>query len=181
MKSSRRVPRPLSVVKLSGMHYSKYKNFCHIAGLLALCVGASAAQVYHPPSPDSVPDSGPRPYTVVNGVSAPTLLRFISAVPTKEAQEARAHGTVVLWGIVAPDGRYVDVKIARSLGMGLDLAAVSSVRDWKFKPGEKDRRPVPVAIFLGVYFDTVGGITGGTLDCHPNKLTYEDVCSSPGP
>ncbi len=149
--------------------------------LLALCVGALATQVYHPPWPGSVPDSGPRPYTVGDGVSAPTLLKFVSAVPTKEAQEAHAHGTVVLWGIVAPDGRCRDIKVARSLGMGLDLAAVSSVRDWKFKPGEKDGRPVPVAIFLGVYFDAVRGITGGTLDCRPNALGYENVCSGPNP
>lgn len=171
------------------MYHSYAKNILLIAVCVVLGFGTGNAQVnqlppaLNPPGrgPGPASDAGPRPFTVGDGVSAPTLLQFVSALPTKEAQEAHAHGTVVIWCVVAPDGVCRPARVARSLGWGLDQSAISAVREWKFKPGKKDGRPVPVAIFLGVYFDVVRGITGGPLDCHPNALGYEDVCSELNP
>ena len=54
--------------------------------------------------------------------------------------------------IVGPDGHPRDVKVARSLGMGLDQKAIDAVKRWKFEPAMKDGKPVAVQINVEVNF-----------------------------
>ena len=49
-------------------------------------------------------------------------------------------------------GRPQNLKVARSLGMGLDQKAIEAVRQWKFEPAMKDGRPVAVQINVEVNF-----------------------------
>jgi protein TonB len=44
------------------------------------------------------------------------------------------------------------VRVARSLGMGLDQKAVEAVEKWKFMPGVKDGVPVAVQVNVEVSF-----------------------------
>ena len=46
----------------------------------------------------------------------------------------------------------VDFILQRSLGLGLDEKAIEAVKQWKFKPGYKDGRPVTVAATIEVNF-----------------------------
>ncbi len=50
------------------------------------------------------------------------------------------------------DGKPRDVKVARSLGLGLDEKAIEAVNQWKFEPAKKDGKPVAVAINVEVTF-----------------------------
>jgi TonB family protein len=59
---------------------------------------------------------------------------------------------VVLWLIVGPDGRPRDLRVSRSLGMGLDERALQAVRQWKFEPALKDGHPVAVQMNVEVSF-----------------------------
>jgi TonB family protein len=59
---------------------------------------------------------------------------------------------VVLWLIVGQDGRTKDIRISRSLGMGLDQKAVEAVKQWKFEPAKKDGVPVAVQLNVEVNF-----------------------------
>ena len=43
-------------------------------------------------------------------------------------------------------------KCVRSLGLGLDEKAIEAVKQWKFKPGYKDGKPVTVAATIEVNF-----------------------------
>ena len=54
--------------------------------------------------------------------------------------------------VVDQNGRPRLVKIARSLGMGLDEKAIAAVRSWKFEPAMKDGRPVAVQVNVEVNF-----------------------------
>jgi protein TonB len=45
-----------------------------------------------------------------------------------------------------------NVKVQRSLGLGLDEKAIEAVKQWKFKPGYKDGKPVTVAATIEVNF-----------------------------
>ena len=91
-------------------------------------------------------------FRVGGGVSAPRAIFTPDPDYSEEARKAKYQGTVVLWLIVGPDGRPRDVKVARSLGMGLDQKAIEAVKNWKFEPAQKDGKPVAVQINVEVNF-----------------------------
>ncbi len=95
---------------------------------------------------------GGGPYRVGGGVSAPRILYAPDPDYSEEARKAKYQGTVVLWVVVGPDGRPRDVRVQRSLGLGLDEKAMEAVRTWKFEPARKDGQPVAVQINVEVNF-----------------------------
>src|SRR5262245_55837232 len=91
-------------------------------------------------------------FRVGGGVTAPSLLHKIEPEYSEEARKAKYQGTVLLYIEVDTSGRATNIKVARSLGLGLDEKAVEAVRQWKFKPGYKDGKPVTVAATIEVKF-----------------------------
>ncbi len=91
-------------------------------------------------------------FRVGGGVSAPRGLDTPDPEYSEEARKAKYQGVCVLWLIVGPDGNPRDVKVVRSLGMGLDQKAIEAVRKWKFDPARKDGKPVAVQINVEVNF-----------------------------
>jgi TonB family protein len=91
-------------------------------------------------------------FRVGGGVSAPRALNTPDPEYSEEARKAKYQGTVVLWLIVDQNGRPQQVKVARSLGMGLDQKAIEAVRKWTFEPAMKDGKPVAVQINVEVNF-----------------------------
>jgi protein TonB len=65
---------------------------------------------------------------------------------------AKYQGTVLLYIEIDPNGNATNIKVQRSLGLGLDEKAVEAVSKWKFKPGMKDGAPVTVAATIEVNF-----------------------------
>jgi len=91
-------------------------------------------------------------FRVGGGVSAPRAVYTPDPEYSEEARKAKYQGTCVLWLIVRPDGRPRDIRVARTLGMGLDEKAIEAVRNWKFEPAMKDGQPVSVQINVEVNF-----------------------------
>lgn len=91
-------------------------------------------------------------YRVGGGVSAPRVLSNPDPEYSEEARKAKYQGTVVLWVVVGPDGRTHEIRVQRSLGMGLDEKAIQAVRQWRFDPARKDGQPVAVQINVEVNF-----------------------------
>jgi protein TonB len=91
-------------------------------------------------------------FRVGGGVSAPKALYAPDPEYSEEARKAKYQGTCVLWLVVGPDGHPRDVRIARSLGLGLDEKAIEAVKQWKFEPAMKDGKPVAVQINVEVDF-----------------------------
>jgi len=91
-------------------------------------------------------------YRIGGGVSAPGVLFKVEPEYSEEARKAKWQGTVVLSVVVDDQGRPRDVKVLRSLGLGLDQKAMDAVSQWKFKPGTKDGTPVPVIATIEVNF-----------------------------
>jgi len=85
-------------------------------------------------------------------VSAPRLIYGPDPEFSEEARKAKYQGTVVLWMIVGPDGRTYEVRVQRSLGMGLDEKAIAAVRIWRFEPARKNGQPVAVQVNVEVNF-----------------------------
>jgi len=91
-------------------------------------------------------------YHIGGGVSAPIPIFTPEAEFSDEARRAKYQGVCVLSLIVGPDGKPRDIKIGRSLGLGLDEKAIQAVNQWKFEPAMKDGKPVAVAINVEVQF-----------------------------
>lgn len=91
-------------------------------------------------------------YRIGGGVSAPTVLKKIEPEYSEEARKAKWQGTVVLALIVDETGHPRNLKIVRSLGLGLDQKAIEAVEKWLFSPGKKDGKPVPVQATIEVNF-----------------------------
>jgi periplasmic protein TonB len=54
---------------------------------------------------------------------------------------------------VEPDGTAgPNIRVMRSLDPALDEQAIEAVRQWKFRPGQKDGMPVTVAATIEVNF-----------------------------
>lgn len=91
-------------------------------------------------------------YTVGNGVSAPKLVSKVEPEYSEEARKAKYSGSVLLSIIVNTDGKAEEIRVVKSLGMGLDEKAVEAVQKWRFKPGRNKGVPVKVRAQVEVNF-----------------------------
>lgn len=95
---------------------------------------------------------GGGPYQIGAGVTAPRVLYAPNPDFSEEARKNRYQGTVVLSIVVGPDGRAHNVRVERSLGMGLDDKAIEAIARWKFEPGRKNGIAVAVLANIEVNF-----------------------------
>lgn len=91
-------------------------------------------------------------FKVGGGVTAPSLLYKVEPEYSEEARKAKYQGTVLLYIEVDPNGHATNIRVQRSLGLGLDEKAIEAVKKWKFAPGKKDGKPVTVAATIEVNF-----------------------------
>ena len=93
-------------------------------------------------------------YEPGNGVTLPQVLKQVQARYTDEAMQNRIEGNVELAAVVLDDGKVGDVSVSRSLDSmyGLDEEAVKAMKQWEFKPGMKDDKPVAVRIHVQMRF-----------------------------
>jgi periplasmic protein TonB len=96
----------------------------------------------------------PTIYRPGDGVSLPQVTKQVKADYTQEAMANRIEGTVVLDVVVLSDGKVGDVNVSESLDSiyGLDKNAVAAMKQWQFKPGMKDGKPVAVRVSVEITF-----------------------------
>jgi len=91
-------------------------------------------------------------FRIGGGVTGPKAIYQPEPEYSEEARKAKFQGTVVLSIVVGADGVPRDIKVARSLGLGLDEKAIETVKTWKFEPGTKDGKPVATYATIEVAF-----------------------------
>ena len=91
-------------------------------------------------------------FRVGGGVSAPQVVYKVDPEYSEQARKSKYQGTVVLNLIVQSDGSVRDIRILQPLGLGLDEKAIEAVRQWRFKPGQRNGQPVDVAAIIEVTF-----------------------------
>jgi len=79
-----------------------------------------------------------------NNVTPLTIISKPRAAYTDRARQALVSGTVVVLVGLSEDGTVNHVMVVKSLGYGLDEAAVSAARQIKFEPKKIDGKPVSV-------------------------------------
>lgn len=88
------------------------------------------------------------------GVRAPQVTFEIKPQYTEEAMKARIQGNVELQTIVGVDGKPGEITVTKSLDSeyGLDASAVEALKKWRFRPGTKDGKAVPVQVSVEMTF-----------------------------
>jgi TonB family protein len=109
--------------------------------MMLATLGIAIAQSPQTPFPQNTP-----------GVSPPTLIEKHEPQYSETARQARLNGSVELTVVVDETGGPRDLRVTRSLGLGLDEEAIKAVRTWRFRPGTKEGHPVPVIATVQVNF-----------------------------
>jgi TonB family protein len=118
--------------------------------LILAATGQFSAWSFPPQGAGQAPEE--KVYRVGDGVTPPKVLSKVEPEYTEEARDAKLAGTVVLYVEIWPDGRAHNVRVVRSLGMGLDKKAIEAVEKWTFEPAQKDSRLVTVGATIEVNF-----------------------------
>ena len=92
----------------------------------------------------------------LHGLSAdstgPVLLFKVEPEFSEEASKAKLQGVVTLYAEVDTNGRLQNIRVTRGLGLGLEDKAIEAVKQWRFRPGYRDGKPVVEAAIIEVNF-----------------------------
>ena len=86
------------------------------------------------------------------GVRPPVFYQRLKPDYTEEARLAGVAAIVELEAVFGADGRVGEVEVTRWAGFGLDEASVATARQLRFKPAERDGRPVSVRALVRYQF-----------------------------
>lgn len=75
-------------------------------------------------------------------VSPPKVLHRVDARYTREARVNGIQGTVLIEVVVDETGKADKISVLSPIGFGLDSRAVDAVRQWSFRPGMMEGKPV---------------------------------------
>ncbi|HXM40756.1 MAG TPA: energy transducer TonB [Bryobacteraceae bacterium] len=84
--------------------------------------------------------------------TAPQVLFKVEPEFSEDARKAKLQGVVILYGEVDTDGRLRNIRVTRALGLGLEEKAIEAVKQWRFRPGTRDGKPVAAPASIEVNF-----------------------------
>jgi len=93
------------------------------------------------------------PERMSSTITMPKEVLGIDPAYTEEARKGKIQGLVVLSVVVGADGQIHDSKVSRKAGYGLDENAMNVLSLWRFEPGRKQDKPVPVQLNLQMSFN----------------------------
>jgi homoserine O-acetyltransferase len=87
-------------------------------------------------------------------ITLPRVVREVKPAYTRAALQAQIQGSVWLECVIMPDGTVGDVRVTTSLDrvLGLDQEAINAARQWRFTPGTRLGKPVPVIVTMSLSF-----------------------------
>ena len=106
-----------------------------------------------PPAPLLPPVMNPQgAYRVGGDVKAPVVVHRVEPLYPEEARKARVAGIVIVESIIDEEGNVVDARVLKPLPFGLDQSALDAVKQWKFRAGTLDGKPVKTIFNLTLNF-----------------------------
>jgi protein TonB len=95
-------------------------------------------------------------YAGFGGVTNPELIASSKKLPVypELARRAKVQGQVILQAVVHKDGTVGEITVLKNPGakLGFDEAAISAVKQWRYKPGLQNGKPVDVYFTIIVDF-----------------------------
>lgn len=101
---------------------------------------------------EDIPDEGS---PSAAGFAPPEFLNRVKPHYTDEADRADISATVEAMAVFHADGRVGYIEIIRWAGFGLDESAARAIRSLKFKPAEREGRPIGVRAMIRYNFRRV--------------------------
>jgi protein TonB len=95
------------------------------------------------------------PMRVGGDIQEPERIHYVNPVYPELARRARMEGAVILQATIDTQGNVKDVEMLRPLGLGLDVAAMDAVKQWKYTPTFYNGRPVEVLLTVTVVFELI--------------------------
>ena len=108
-----------------------------------------------PPPPPPAPPPPRAPVRVGGQIETPALVRKVDPIYPDVAVSARIRGVVILEANVDRDGRVIDVKVLRTANRLLDDAAITAVRQWRYRPLILNGSPEPFILTVVLTFSLV--------------------------
>lgn len=93
------------------------------------------------------------PYIVGGAIVPPETLYRVDPVYPDIARLAKVQGPVIVQATIDTSGNVVDAVVLRGIRFGCDEAALTAIRQWKYRPATLNDRKVPV--YLTVTFNFV--------------------------
>jgi len=85
-------------------------------------------------------------------VVAPVVIKEVKPSYTEGAMRRKVQGVVEMTTVVRENGKPDTIEIVRSLDPELDGQAIEALRQWEFKPGTLDGKPVNVSVNIEMTF-----------------------------
>lgn len=135
-------------------------ELCHFSSEVLSIPGVGVAQGASetgPPAQALNRDAWPNPlnrgpFRSRQGITPPKLTLHKEPEFSDLARRMKYQGTGVLGLTVNEDGLPTNIHVLNPLGCGLDAQAVRAVEGWRFKPAEKDGKPIEAEIAVEVSF-----------------------------
>jgi TonB family protein len=157
----RHLPRRIALIAQE-VHMSRRHSITALAAallLVTLATGATARRLpielssalAAPPSSTPTVQEALKPG---DGVTLPRVIKEVRPQYTAAAMHEKIQGSVHIEMVVSTSGEPTELRVTQSLDAeyGLDEAALRAAADWRFEPGRKDGKPVPVLITLELTF-----------------------------
>lgn len=101
---------------------------------------SAATKTFVKPEPRALPAAK----RIEPGITPPKVISRVEAVYPMEAKVKGIAGVCIVEATIDEKGNVAEVRVVKPLPHGLSEATVDAVKQWKFEPGMKDGKPVPV-------------------------------------
>jgi TonB family protein len=100
-----------------------------------------------------------QPVFLEGEVEKPPSVLSSQEFPRMQLEPGRVVSVTVSW-VVTPEGLVDGPKITESASPEIDAVVIETVRKWRYEPGQKDGKPVPVRVLPRRYTFPQGGSGG---------------------
>jgi TonB family protein len=97
-------------------------------------------------------DSGASLKPDASDLAGPAPLKKVDPKYPPELRSAHVDGEVVLYAIIRKDGSVDSIQLVKSIDPRLDANAMEALAQWKFRPAEKQGRPVDLEAVVYIPF-----------------------------
>lgn len=125
-----------------------------LAGIVGglVFVRASDCQSTDEKSKNVSADASDPVYELGAGITRPKLIHYVEPSFSTKGKEAFVEGTVEVSIVVNTRGIPSDLQIVKGLNAEEDRSALEALKQWRFEPATKDKKPVKVRLRVEVSF-----------------------------